>query len=223
MHYLVSKIKGNKRGFVLPFTMLLTTLILFVLGSSMSLISKQVYFSKLYRESQSAYYAADDAMACTILIDDTYVGDDGLGIFPSSTTTDPSTYIDSVISYVNTKRTDVDPSAPIITRTGVNAVKCAQSPIFDPTISKFAISGTNYVYHSPSSGDEEGKTVSFRMYMDLGIDPYDPLGLRHIYRCAKITVNKTTSFRQIISQGYSNCDGSTSAVERAVVNTTISN
>jgi hypothetical protein len=59
------------------------------------------------------------------------------------------------------------------------------------------------------------------MRMDLGLAPGTTTG--HLYRCAKVTVNKTPSFRQIISQGYAQCDNPNGTVERAVVNTTASN
>lgn len=200
------------KGFVLPFTMLISVLILFITTSVMTLLSKQMYFSKLYKQSQSAYYAADDAMACALAIDDTYISADGLGIFPSGTTTNASTYIDDTITFINSKRHGVNPMADVITRTGAKGIKCGQSPIFDPAISSFTISQTNYVYRSLLNGNEEGKTVSFKMHMDLGGGDS---------RCAKVTINKTQSFRQIISQGYSTCDNPSTAVERAVVNTTI--
>ena len=59
--------------------------------------------------------------------------------------------------------------------------------------------------------------------MDLGLDPADITGIRHLYRCAKVTINKTQSFRQVIAQGYSSCNGTGNTVERAVINTTVAN
>jgi hypothetical protein len=197
----------------------------------MTLLSKQMYFSKLYRQSQTAYYAADDAISCTTAIDDTYVAADGLGIFPSDPALDAvaaQTYMNNVLQYVNDKNREWDPvsmtyknpSAPIVTFTGPNAIKCGQSTMLDAA-AEFTISPTRYDYYSPSAGIEQGKTVSFKMKMDLGIDPNDPMLLKHLYRCATVTVNKTPSFRQIIAQGYSSCDTLNGGVERAVVNTTV--
>jgi hypothetical protein len=40
-------------------------------------------------------------------------------------------------------------------------------------------------------------------------------------RCANVTVNKTATYRQIISRGYNTCDaGSSRFIERAVINVT---
>ncbi len=206
--------KKIKKGFVLPFTMLMSTLVLFITGSAMTLVSKQMYFSKLYRNSQNAYYAADDAITCALAIDDTYTSADGLGIFPSSTTTPAMTSVEAVIDYVNDDRASQEPPLDPISLAGPNPIKCAQSLIFDqnPATSDFKVSDDNYTYYSPFSGDEEGKTVTYRMRMNMGGGEF---------RCARVTVNKTPSFRQIIAQGYSSCND-TGAIERAVINTTIS-
>lgn len=195
------------RGFILPFTMLITAIVLFIATGSMTLLSKQLYFSKIYKQSQTAYYAADDAVLCAIAVDDTYLAADGLGIFPSSTTTDALLYIDDVLTYVNERREASE--LPAIT---LNDIECAQSAIFDPAVSNFEVSPTNYQYVSETSGTEEGKTVMYNMRMDLG---------GGLARCARVTINKTQSFRQIIAQGYAQCDNPSSGVERAVVNTTI--
>jgi hypothetical protein len=218
--FFASKRKLHLRGFVLPFTMLISVLVLFITTSALALLSKQQYFSRLYKQSQSAYYAADDAMACAMLIDDTYVAVDGLGLFPSSIGT--PTYIVDVLTYMSSQ-----PGAPTITMADI---KCGQSPIFvaagspsfDP---QFITLSTPYLYHfiNPLTGivdTESGQTSTYNMQMDLGFDPADVTGVRHLYRCAKVTVNKTPSFRQVVAQGYSTCGGSKS-VERAVVNTTI--
>lgn len=222
MKILLKKISLEYRhaqGFVLPFTMLISVLVLFVATSALSLLSKQQYFSTLYKQTQAAYYAADDAIACATLIDDTYVSGDGLGIFPSSV---EAGYIDGVLTYMNTK------SGGSLTRADI---KCGQSqifaaggsPSFDP---EFKTLTDPYVYNFINPGPpahpdtESGLTSTYNMKMDLGLDPNDGLHVKHLYRCAKVTVNKTPSFRQIIAQGYATCGGSKS-VERAVVNTTI--
>lgn len=195
------------RGFILPFTMLISTLVLLVAGSVLTLLSKQLYFSKLYRQSQTAYYAADDAMACALAIDDSYTGSDGLGIFPYSTTTNAMDYINNTLTYINLKRS-LD-GLPSIT---LNDISCAQTPVFvDPA--NFTISTTTYLY-TYASTTEEGVTVSYDMRMPIN---------GGATRCAKVTVNKTNSFRQFITQGYAQCDNPGGTVERAVVNTTIAN
>ncbi len=221
-------LRQQRRGFVLPFTMLVSALILFVTFGTMTLLSKQLYFSKNIAKSQIAYYAADDAVACAMDIDDTYVSSDGLGIFPYSSTTNPVTlvlgnpsygYITDVLTYVNDKRILEDPGATVLT---LNDIKCGQAVIFDTSPSsdsKFSVDSTDYRHHyvNPLNGLNEieyGLTSTYFMRMPVG---------GGAYRCAKVTVNKTQSFRQIIAQGYSICDNPNSAVERAVVNTTVVN
>ncbi len=202
------------RGFILPFTMLISSLILLVTGTAMFLLSKQMYFSKVYRQSQTAYYAADDAIACALSVDDEFIGSDGLGIFPSSTSTPWETYVQDVIDYVNTARLADDPLAPII---DTSNLKCGQVAVFDVVQSSFATSTSEYVYHysDPISGlpkVEYGIASIYNVRMPLGDGTF---------RCARVTVNKTETFRQIIAQGYAQCDNPNGTVERAVVNTTV--
>jgi hypothetical protein len=220
------KNKTLRKGFILPFTTLIVVLVLFISTGALTLLTKQQYFSRVYRQTQTAYYAADDAIACALSLDDTYVSSDGLGIFPSSSTTPttPEEYIDDVISEISTKKGLVTP----LTRADI---LCGQSPIFGPGGTpvfdpEFEISDYHFAYQftNPLTGlqdKEYGVTSTYNMKMDLGIDPADLAGIKHIYRCAKVTVKKTPSFRQIIAQGYSSCDGTANAIERAVVNTTI--
>jgi len=132
--------------------MLITVLVLFISTSALALLSKQQYFSKVYKQTQAAYYAADDAISCAVSLDDTYVSSDGLGIFPSSSTTpsDPDTYVNDVLQYVSDQRKAVDPLAPDVTRANVT---CGQSQIFaaggSPSFNpNYRV--TNYHY-SPSS------------------------------------------------------------------------
>jgi predicted transposase YbfD/YdcC len=210
------KAMRSQKGFILPFTMLISTLILLVSGSALTLLTKQLYFSKMYKQSQTAYYAADDAMTCAIDVDDTYSDADGLGIFPYSTTTDATAYINNVITYFNARQ--VLPALPIT----LDQIKCAQSDIFTGA-SAFAVATTTFMHTFSDGRIEDGKTSTYTMHMDLGPDPADTdptNGISHLYRCAKITVNKTLSFRQIISQGYAQCDNPNGSIERAVVNTT---
>jgi hypothetical protein len=188
--------------------MLISTLILLVSSSVLVLLSKQLYFSKIYKQSQTAYYAADDAIACAIKIDDGYQGADGLGIFPSNTVTSADIYINDVLTYVNGRR--LADGLPIIT---LDSIKCAQSAIFDQTVSHFATGTDFYAHYSSLTGWEYGVTSIYDMRMPLEDGAY---------RCAKVTINKTQSFRQVIAQGYAKCDDPNGSVERAVVNTTVS-
>ncbi len=213
--------KNLTLGFILPFTMLISVLVLFITTGALALLSRQQYFSTLYKQTQAAYYAADDAISCATLIDDSYAAADGLGIFPSSVGF--PTYVEDVLTYMSSRV-----GAPTITKADI---KCGQSPIFatggtPPFNPQFTTLSTPYVYHFTNSvtllpDTELGQTSTYNMRMDLGLDPSDITATQHLYRCAKVTVNKTPSFRQIIAQGYSTCNGSGKSVERAVVNTTI--
>ena len=200
--------------------MLISVLVLFITTGALTLLSKQQYFSRVYKQTQTAYYAADDAIACTIMIDDTYVSSDGLGLFPSSSSS--PTYISDVLAYVSTRQG---------TTIGIADVACGQSPIFtaggSPSFNpNFTVNLDDYQYHfiSPVTGLPEieyGQTSTYNMRMDLGVDPADVTGIKHLYHCAKVTVNKTASFRQIVAQGYSSCNETNNTIERAVINTTI--
>jgi hypothetical protein len=194
------------RGFILPFTMLLVTIILLVAGTGSKLLSKQLYFSKLYKQSQVAYYAADDAISCALAIDDAFLNINGLGIFPGGEGGDPDDYIEGVIDDVNDVR--ISNGLPPIAR---NDVECGQVQIFNESESDFEVSLVDYEHNGPS-GLEIGKTSTFAMSMPIGDGTF---------RCAKVTVNKTPTFRQIIAQGYAACSSSAGTVERAVVNTTV--
>ena len=221
-------LKSFNKGFVLPFTMLVSTLILFITLGTMTLLSKQLRFARQDKKSRIAFLVADNAIACAIDVDARYVSSDGLGIYPYSSTTNSVTslggspvygYITTVLAYTNTKRKIANPLATDIT---LPDIKCNQSLIFDTSPasdSKFTVLPDDYKYRyiNPISGLAEieyGLTSTFNMRMPAGDGTF---------RCAKITVNKTESFRQIISQGYSECNNPTGAVERAVVDTTVVN
>lgn len=208
MNHYIRQLHKNvmRKGFILPFTMLIVTLILLVVMTGSTTLTKQLFFSKMYRQSQTAYYIADDAVSCAVTIDDTYTNGDGYGIFPGATTDDPLAYIADVLNQVNVRRL-TDGLTTIL----LEEIKCAQVAIFDTAQTDFEVSTTDYEYDGPS-GLEIGKTSTFDMKMPDGDGTF---------RCAKVTVNKTQTFRQVIGQGYSSCGGGLDNVERAVVNTTI--
>jgi hypothetical protein len=86
-------------------------------------------------------------------------------------------------------------------------IKCATTPVFIEASSSMTVAE----YGSPV----EGRTTTFNLRMDLG-DGTE--------RCAEVTVNKTPTFRQIISRGFNTCNfGANNFIERAVINTTESN
>lgn len=209
----------KRDGFVLPFTLLICAIMLLISVSISATLTKQIYFSNLARESQAAYYAADTAVACTLAIDETYADQDGIGIFPYSSTTpvvsndDKQDMIATLAS--TTESRSIVGYSPLATSLGT--IECAQSSMFD-TASAFTISNKVFSHTFPAHDGvdvaiENGRTSTFNMKMDLG---------GSLYRCAKVTVNKTKSYRQVIAQGYSKCGTQQKdAVERAVVNTTI--
>ena len=186
----ITKIKG----FIIPLTLLVSFIILTISTGITVILSKELYFSRLSRQSQIAYYAADDALSCTIDVDDKYIDPStGLGLFPykdsSGKTISPGDVLD--------KLTQAGDTVPAL-----NAIKCATSDIF-PNISykDFIINGQN------------GVSSSFSMKMDLGDGTF---------RCADVVVNKTESYRQIIARGYTSCDkNSPSRMERAIIDTTL--
>jgi hypothetical protein len=202
---LFKKHTSSVKGFVLPFTMLLVFMILLIFGTSSMSLSKQLYFSKLYRQSQVAYYSADDAMMCATIID-TYIGIDGYGIFPGGTADDPEEYMNNVLNNFNNDR--IYNGLTPISR---DDIECNQVHIFNTSQTSFEVSTTDYV-HNGTNGPETGKTSSFSMRIPVGDGTF---------RCALVTINKTPSFRQIIAQGYAQCDKGQGAVERAIVNTTV--
>lgn len=62
----------NSRGFVIPFSLMISTIILTIsLGVSFILV-KEISFSKINRDSLLAYYSADEALYCAKYLDTWY-------------------------------------------------------------------------------------------------------------------------------------------------------
>ena len=214
-----TKKSNHFSGFVLPYTLFVCMIMILLTTSISTVLSKQLYFSRLARQSKEAFYAADNAVLCTTIIDETYTDADGIGIFPASSTlsvqvTQETTEMDTVtLQYVKDHRAAVGLSSLATTLYGASdGIKCAQSIIFDPASdSKFKISPTVFSRNT-TSGIEYGRTSSFNMKMQ--VSPTE-------YRCAKVTINKTPSYRQIIAQGYAICGKPSGSIERAIVSTTV--
>ena len=188
----------NRKGFIIPFAVIITTITLSIsLGISMILI-KEVFFSRLSRDSALAYYAADTALECALSVDNSYVDPStGLGVFPYDIAV-PAHTIDAVFANISSNRGIAFASSTIY---------CATAPIFSMSTSSFSFASWD------GGAVGIGATSSSTLHMKL-----DSSGKE---RCAIITVNKTTTYRQIISRGYSNCSiGGPNTLERAVVNTT---
>lgn len=208
---LKKRIVNNPRGFVLPFTLLISAVILSVATAISVILVKELYFSKLSRESQTAYYAADNGLMCAIAIDDNFIDPaTGLGIFEYDNITTSS----AVLTKINNERISRG-LLPFDLYGGINPIKCATSEIFNPDINSITFTVGNYSHINSSGGTDLGRTSKFVLHMALG----DGSGTS---RCAKVTVNKTSNYRQIISQGYTDCPGTkhSSPIERAVVNET---
>ena len=206
------------RGFVLPFTVFLVSIMIIVTTNVSSILTNQLYFSKLSRQSQTAYYAADNALACAITIDDTYVAPNGVGIFPWNTYGQLT--LDSTITTISSnpeiaaalaeKNVQRDPLPPL----SLNNIECADNKIFRdlPDPEDFRISSTPVIVTLSPGVTEPAVVSTFKMRMPIGDGNF---------RCAKVTVIKSATYRQIIAQGYALCDRPDGVVERAVVNTTI--
>ncbi|MDB5260607.1 MAG: hypothetical protein JWN37_838 [Candidatus Nomurabacteria bacterium] len=195
---------GHKKvgGFILPMTLLVCTIILTISTGISIILTKELYFSKLSRESQLAYYAADSALMCAIMIDDQYTDpDSGIGIFPYNTTATPQTVLDKVNNQRQAR------NLPSLT---LSDIKCATSAIFSGANSSITYEPFN---RSNSKGDlESGQKSTFSMKMDLGNGQY---------RCATVLVYKTSTYRQIVARGFSSCGNETTLpIERAIINTT---
>ena len=173
---------------------MITTVTLAIASGISAILIKEVFFSRLSRDSALAYYAADTALECALSADNGYVDPEtGIGIFPY----DSIATVDGVLNKINTDRK---------TNFTSGTIYCATAPIFDVSVSGFSVVD----FSGGSNGI--GKTSTYNMKMNLG---------GTTSRCAKITVNKTATYRQIISRGYSNCNiGSSNTLERAVVNET---
>lgn len=193
--------KVKKRGFIVPMTLLITTIILTIATGISVIITKEIFFGRLGRESKLAYYAADTAMSCASSIDEKYIDSvTGLGIFRSATTTEQD-----VIDRINQERSKTG-----LLNIALTDIKCGTSLVFDTASNSSAFSVTDFTRNIPSGGTEAGKKSSFKLKMSLGDGTY---------RCASVVVNKTPTYRQIISRGFSSCDTSSNATERAIINT----
>ncbi len=196
------------KGFILPLTMLICTIVLLISSGITVILSKQLYFSKLSKLSQIAYYSADNGVACTVMIDDKYYDPDtGYGIFPHDPLVEPTTAIANTLEQVNLARQVRNLSTLTLTD-----LKCATSPIFDIDPDTSNTTFTAFSRLNSQGVTENGYTTSFTMRMAIGDGNY---------RCARVTVNKTANYRQIISRGFATCQQNLKqSVERAVVNTT---
>lgn len=212
-------VNSSPKGFVLPFTLFLVSLMIVITTNVSSVLTHQLYFSKVSRQSQTAYYAADNALACALTVDDTYVSGTH-GIFPwdtqgqsplDSSITNPNTNlnIQNALSDTNTQRAL---QVPALSPLSLSTIKCAQNAVLNasPAVEDFTISPTPVSV--PTTPPEQAVVSSFKMRMPLGDGTF---------RCAKVTVVKSDTYRQVIAQGYALCGRYDGTVERAVVNTTI--
>lgn len=189
------------RGFVLPLTLIVCVIILTIATGISVILAKELYFSKLSRLSQVAYFAADNGLMCATMIDDKYVDPNtGLGIFQ---------YNNLVTSQMVLDKTNATRQANGLSPITLNDIKCATSDIFNSTITGYAIAPFTRI--DSAGNPDNGETTTFNMKMDLGGGEY---------RCANILINKTTLYRQIISRGFASCTSVFQfPIERAIVST----
>jgi Tfp pilus assembly protein PilX len=204
------KKKGLRRGgFILPLTMLLMTLILLVSFGITSIIVRQARFSRIIKDSLIAYNAADMAITCTSFIDNTFTNSSTTnGIFPTDRNAYPigneTAEINDTIAVINLGRdTRALPRLP----NGSDDLTCGGKRIFNTSDTQISYSAFTYTKSDLST--ENGKTSTFNLKIPLSNGDF---------RCAKVIYNKSQSFNQIISSGYSNCDASAkSRVERVII------
>lgn len=200
--FFIKKIHTTRiRGFVLPLTLIICVIILTIATGISIILAKELYFSKLSRLSQIAYYAADSGLMCATMVDDKYVDPEtGLGIFE---------YDNLVSSQAVLDKVNISRVANGLATITLNDIKCATSAIFDDSVSSFTI--TPFVRLDSAGNPDTGQTSTFDMRMDLGEEEY---------RCATVTVNKTSKYRQIISRGFASCNSVFAyPIERAIVST----
>lgn len=187
------------RGFVLPLTLIICVIILTVATGISIILAKELYFSKLSRLSQVAYYAADNGLMCAQVIDDKYTDPDtGLGIFQSSNLLTSQQVLDKINLIRQANGQGV---------LALTDIKCATSAVFD-TAAPTSYSVAPFTHITLN----DGMQTTFSMKMDLGDGTF---------RCATVTIYKTLKFRQFISRGFASCTSTgTYPVERAVVSTT---
>ncbi|MFA6608426.1 MAG: hypothetical protein WCT07_00760 [Candidatus Paceibacterota bacterium] len=207
MKLITQKQIKNIQGFILPLTLLVCLIILMISTGISVILSKELYFSKVSRESQLAYYSADEALMCAIVVDDKYLDPTtGLGIFPyNGLSTNTTADMQATLDQVN----QIRQSRGFSTIT-LNDIKCATVAVLNPLVSSFTTSPFSRV--NSSGVTENGQKSTFSMRMDLGGGSF---------RCANVLVYKTSTYRQIISRGFSSCgDSAARSIERAVVSTT---
>ncbi len=194
-------IKSKSKGFIVPMTLFITTIILTVVTGISIILAKEIFFGRIGRESKLAYYAADTAMSCAINIDEKYIDKDtGLGIFRYDTTTEGE-----VLDKINQDRNDAG-----LANITLNDIKCATSQVFNTDTAGSSFSVSDFT-RDVGGTVESGKKSTFKLKMDLGDTTY---------RCASVVVNKTATYRQIIARGFSSCNLSGNQVtERAIINT----
>lgn len=200
--FLKTLLRRKPDGFILPLTLFVCMILLSIATSISVLLAKEVYFSRLTRLSQVAYYAADDGLMCAAMIDDKFIDPDtGLGIFPY----DINTTAQSVLDKINAERAE-DGLPQIL----LNDIKCATSAIFDSAVTGLSSEAKSF---SVGGTTQDGVSTTFSMRMDLGGGDY---------RCASVSINKTPAYRQIISRGFASCTTvSAFPIERAVVSTSV--
>lgn len=188
----------------MPLTLTLAALILTVTGGITMILGKELFFSRMTRESATAYYAADTALECAKALDAMYTDSQGNGLFDSPLHTATDT-----LAYVNTVRY----SQGIGTINFLD-IRCASVSIFDSGVTDIFSTTTDKYgnYLTDPYGASSTKT-----YFTLPMNAGEGGGIV----CAKVSVEKSNAWRQIIARGFNTCNfGARMLLERAVINTT---
>lgn len=186
--------KNKKKGFVILYAVLLTTVVLAIALTVAAIIAKQIYLAYVEKSYQTAYYAADAGRRCAFFWD----GENGFWRF-GQVNEDGTAYIapDSTIS-------------PNIEFN--NSVTGIPSPI---SFNQLYCSGQALNLSSPSSGPTGGDT-NFSYNLNVGGGRFACVEVSVTKRTGSGVVNRTL----ITSNGYSvECDKRTSARSRTVQRT----
>lgn len=196
LKFKIKNLKFQTRGFILPFAMMLSYVILIISMGISDILTKEMFFSFIGRESQIAYYAADAGLDCALYLDAAFVdSSSGVGIFPSDK-------IDGTWEGIVLNQSQY--------ALATSTIRCAGAEIFNADSAKSNYKTTAIDGSNPVNGVES--TFMLRMVQGTTNDS-----------CALVSIDKkvttSTSTRRIISRGYNTCDmNNKKLVERAIVN-----
>lgn len=210
--------KKRDSGYILPFTLVIISILLLVSLSVSRIIAKEMFFSKLVELSKATYFTADSGIECAKYLDSNFTElttGDSLILNSTSTSDGNADFI------ANSSQNIFFASSTVITSTGMTSpseIYCnnndgtynqifgayALTPQAVETNLKNQLSSFNVV------GDDLNATTTF----GLILKSTDPNTGDNNTRCALVVFSKqrtsvatnTTAYFEIISTGYSSCD-----------------